>query len=264
MRLLGAQGAPAELRICQLKKMACKVWGVQIWGARLDTLATRNRPVCQAGTLIQCIFLFSCLGLVSGERQVASNSQVRCKMGSAVTGDGGLVELLQAAHKGDLARVMELHALGANLDACDEEGWSALIEAAKGGQLQMTKELLRLGAAPNPSKVVHTALRGAAIFGHADIVEELLRAGADPNLVSLHDRTPLMGAAMKVCSSRVIPLRGREQVPGYCKAASHLTCTHCAGAHKRCVYSGLCGCEFVCCQCPRRDGVGCRKGERAL
>ena len=64
-----------------------------------------------------------------------------------------LRELLTAAHRGDITRIGELHAAGADLDECDGEGWSALIEAAKGGQLEMTRELLRLGAKPNPTQV---------------------------------------------------------------------------------------------------------------
>ena len=64
------------------------------------------------------------------------------------------------------------------------------------GDMDMVEYLLQRGAAPNPTKIAHTALRAASIFGHEQVARRLLEAQADPNLCSLFDRTPLMGAAM--------------------------------------------------------------------
>lgn len=58
------------------------------------------------------------------------------------------------------------------------------------------RELLRLGAAPNPTRISHTALRGAALHGHTEVCTALLEARADPNFPSQGCRTPLMGSAM--------------------------------------------------------------------
>mmetsp|Transcript_22390 Transcript_22390/g.55171 ORF Transcript_22390/g.55171 Transcript_22390/m.55171 type:complete len:167 (+) Transcript_22390:98-598(+) len=105
-------------------------------------------------------------------------------------------ELIAAAEAGDLGRVRELVAAGSDVSKANEDGWSPLIMASKGGHNDVVKLLLESKAAPNPDCVAHTALRAASIYGHTETLRILLAAGGDPNFVSLHDRTPLMGAAM--------------------------------------------------------------------
>ena len=107
--------------------------------------------------------------------------------------------LMRAAAAGDSRVVTELllHANSADINLRSADGFSPLINAAKGGHIDVLRLLLRAGAQVNPpERYSHTALRAAAIFGHADAARTLLDAGADPNHPSTAGKTPLMGACM--------------------------------------------------------------------
>lgn len=106
--------------------------------------------------------------------------------------------LLVACEGGDLERALTLIEAGGGHDVNgrDPEGWSPLIMAAKGGYVELLRELLGHGAEVNPPEVSHTALRGACLGGHEQCASILLAAGADPCWPSVGLKTPLMGAAM--------------------------------------------------------------------
>jgi len=103
--------------------------------------------------------------------------------------------MLQLAERGECEAVMQMVESNADPNQVDADGWSPLIMAAKGGHDALVQRLLEAKAQPNPCRIAHTALRGAAINGHSSTISILLAAKADPNLESLHSRTPLMGCA---------------------------------------------------------------------
>ena len=110
----------------------------------------------------------------------------------------GSQQLLLAAERGDLKLIEELLGVGidANIESEDGEGWTALIMASKEGHTDVVQALLAAKANPNPNRISHTAIRGAALGGFTRVAEILLSAKADPNFPSAGLRTPLMGAAM--------------------------------------------------------------------
>ncbi len=84
---------------------------------------------------------------------------------------------------------------GIDVNAEDENGVTALIEACIFGNEEMVKLLLEQGCpAQPPVGFRHSPIRGATVCGNAHIIPILLRYGADPNALSDGNRTPLMGA----------------------------------------------------------------------
>jgi uncharacterized protein len=79
------------------------------------------------------------------------------------------------------------------------DGYTALMRAARSGQLNTVRALLKKGAKVNAQNDIGlTALMLASAEGHLEVVKALLAAGADPNLraASFHfgDSTALTGA----------------------------------------------------------------------
>jgi ankyrin repeat protein len=87
--------------------------------------------------------------------------------------------LVEAARKGDVARVEALLAKGVPVDEhCDHK--SALREAAAEGHVALVRRLLAAGADVNAvSWTNRSALGAAAVAGHAAVVRELVAAGAN-------------------------------------------------------------------------------------
>jgi ankyrin repeat protein len=99
------------------------------------------------------------------------------------------LQLCGAAERGDLERLRELLAAGADLDATprgpDAEALTALMRAARRGQLDAARLLLEHGADVNARSAKtgadawgKTALMYAAQAGETDLVHALLEAGA--------------------------------------------------------------------------------------
>ena len=102
--------------------------------------------------------------------------------------DYGKTALMHAAKKGQLEIVREICSnkhLGEkkNINSQDNKGKHALIYAAKKGHLEIVKELLNRGAdMNNKDHYGFTALMYAVEKGHLEIVKELLNRGAHPNI----------------------------------------------------------------------------------
>jgi ankyrin repeat protein len=101
-----------------------------------------------------------------------------------------------------------LAALGADVDARDRSGDTALHSAACGGDLEMLEVLLALGASPNVVSTIHdSALECAVRSGSIPTVERLLDAGASPSGLDLKESLPEDEGP---CDAMTELLRGRR------------------------------------------------------
>lgn len=110
-------------------------------------------------------------------------------------------QLIEAVNAGQPARVRELLADGADANARDAYGATALMNAAHGGNLDVVEILLAAGAEVDAKdELGWTALMKACFNadldrGFPEIVARLLAAGADPNARITYGIRPLMLAA---------------------------------------------------------------------
>ena len=108
-----------------------------------------------------------------------------------------LTPVSDAVRRGDATTLRTLLKEGADVNAAEGDGTTALHWAAMTGSLDITEVLLRAGA----SVAAKTRLGGAtplllaAENGHAPVVQALLRAGADPHSSDGSGTTALMLAA---------------------------------------------------------------------
>lgn len=102
----------------------------------------------------------------------------------------------EAGHREMVAILLE-H--GADLRACSDGGWTALINAAERGHVETVDLLLQKSAAVNAQLTNGmTALHWAAFNGHTEVVERILsEAGVNLALRDSFDRTPMLCGAEK-------------------------------------------------------------------
>ena len=94
---------------------------------------------------------------------------------------GGYSALLFAARQGDVEITRLLLNAGADIDGLAGNGTSPLVVAAHSGHTALAIELLNQGADANSMGAGYTALHAAILRGDLDTVEALLDHGADPN-----------------------------------------------------------------------------------
>ncbi|MBM3728067.1 MAG: hypothetical protein FJW40_21900 [Acidobacteria bacterium] len=105
-------------------------------------------------------------------------------------------DLLTASHQDDLARVRQLLAAKADVNAANDLGVTPLWNASLNGNAEMVKLLLDAGAAVNaPLRKGETPLMIAARSGHTEVVNRLLAHAANPNARGPRGQTALMWAA---------------------------------------------------------------------
>lgn len=106
-------------------------------------------------------------------------------------------DLLDAAMNGETARVIELLEQGANPDAADYGGWTALMSAIDQNNADMARALLNAGATTDlvEDEYENSALTIAISNGYEEVAELLLGHEANPNLQDSFGWTPLMTAA---------------------------------------------------------------------
>ena len=109
------------------------------------------------------------------------------------------MSLIRASANGDLAAVKKILSEGADINAVDSKGRSALIEAAWGGYSGIVKVLIDGGADVNcVDNSGFTALMRAVEEQDVSIVSMLIEKGADVNTRGfVKGSTPLMLAAEK-------------------------------------------------------------------
>lgn len=94
---------------------------------------------------------------------------------------GGYTSILFAARVGDLESAKLLLKAGANVNDVAAHGTSALVLASHSGHSTLAKHLLDNGADPNLAGAGYTALHVAIVRHDEKLVADLLAAGADPN-----------------------------------------------------------------------------------
>ena len=107
-------------------------------------------------------------------------------------------DLLKAVKEGQTEAVKALIAQGADVNAKDLRGMTALMWAALGGHTEAVKALLEAGADVNAKGsfgIGMTALMWAARMGHIDTVQALIAKGADVNAKRKDGKSALMWAA---------------------------------------------------------------------
>ena len=105
-------------------------------------------------------------------------------------------DVIDAARAGDVAAVRALVADGADVDAGQGDGATALHWAAHRSDLALAEVLIDAGADVDAANALGaTPLWLASMNGDTPLVGRLLAAGADPNLSLKMGETPLMSAA---------------------------------------------------------------------
>ena len=91
---------------------------------------------------------------------------------------------------GDIDGLKAALATGADANARDSIGWTALMHAADKGRTLLVPPLLKAGANPNiRASDGATALFMAAVHGHSEVIALLMNAGADFSIKGPQDRT---------------------------------------------------------------------------
>ena len=103
--------------------------------------------------------------------------------------------LIETARHQDAEAVRLLLTSGADPDARQSDGATALHWAVYQEDVDMLAALVRAGANVNSTnRLGASPLYLAAKNGNAELIKNLLRAGADPNLTLPNGETPLMSA----------------------------------------------------------------------
>ena len=100
--------------------------------------------------------------------------------------------LQRAAQTGDVVALKAALAAGARVNAAEVGGPTALLLAAREGQLEVVRLLLKAGASPDGRDSPMTPLAAAAVGGHTPVIQLLLRAGADINAEGRGGLAPLV------------------------------------------------------------------------
>jgi uncharacterized protein len=108
----------------------------------------------------------------------------------------GTTALHWASHRDDVESAGLLIRAGANVNAANDLGATPLWTASLNGSAAMVQTLLQAGANPNAALLLgETPVMVASRSGNADVVEQLLAKGANVNAHAARGQTALMWAA---------------------------------------------------------------------
>ena len=128
-----------------------------------------------------------------------------------------------ATMQGDRTAVRALLKQGADVNAAQGDGMTALHWAARQGDAELAQMLIYAGANLKATTRLgaYTPLLMAGELGHATVIDTLLAAGADPKVVTTSGTTPLMlasaagnAAAVKSLLSRGADVNASETARG--------------------------------------------------
>ena len=127
----------------------------------------------------------------------------------------------RAAQMGDAAAVRALLAEGADVDACNHRGETALMVAAAWGRLDMVRALVDAGADPDlENRAGATAWALASVNGHDEVALALQAAGAQPDpaklLALINQRTAFKNTLHRedIAAAREMVARGAVDIDG--------------------------------------------------
>jgi hypothetical protein len=143
--------------------------------------------------------------------------------------------LREAARRGDPARIEALVREGANVNARDERGQTALLLAAREGQAGVVKALLRAGADLDATTASGlTPLIAAAAKGRTDVARLLIEARADPD-VRHRELGTALDAAQRYGHRDIVQMLRQSGARGSGKSVGDTVCV------RRWSGSGFCG-----------------------
>ena len=131
----------------------------------------------------------------------------------ATAGAGLDAPLIDVVRRGDAAAVRAMLDEGADVDARQPDGATALHWAARLDRVDLARLLLAAGADPTAANAFDvTPLSLAAVNGSAGMVAALLAAGADPNATMAGSETILLTAARtgRVDAARTLIAHGAD------------------------------------------------------
>lgn len=128
--------------------------------------------------------------VILGREEVVS----AMRHGGGIPNRSGITPLAMAARFGATSAVIALLQAGANPDLATADRWKStpLMEAARDGNIEIARRLLRSGARiDHPDVAGGTALHWAVRAGQTPYAEVLLKGGADQSLRDRAGETPL-------------------------------------------------------------------------
>jgi ankyrin repeat protein len=109
---------------------------------------------------------------------------------------GAAAPLVEAVKSGDVAAARTLMTRGADVNAAEADGTTALHWAVQRNDVELVTRLLKAGARVNATNQFgSTPMFEAAVTGNATLIERLLAAGADVESPNADGQTALMVAA---------------------------------------------------------------------
>jgi ankyrin repeat protein len=180
-------------------------WAVQQWRMDLvETLTARSPP---QATQVETALLQAA---VRGEaRQVASLIQAGARVDA---NQSDKTALHWAGQYGHLAVVQTLLTAGADVNATDAYGTTALMETASAGHTAIVQALLKAGANANRRDYMgETALLKSGPRASVEVTHALLQAGADVNARNRSGESALMRASRHPEVARLLIRAGASQ-----------------------------------------------------